>query len=78
MDGCWPIILITYNLPPWLCMKRKFMMLSLLVFGPQQSSNDIDVYLAPLIEDLQILWEVGVEAYDTYRNEFFNLRVVLL
>ena len=59
-------------------MNWKFMMLSLLVFGPQQSSNDIDVYLAHLIEDLQILWEVGVEAYDVYRNESFNLRVVLL
>lgn len=35
--SCWPIILITYNLPPWLCIKRKFMMLSLLIFGPQQS-----------------------------------------
>ncbi|KAI5335279.1 hypothetical protein L3X38_025412 [Prunus dulcis] len=23
--SCWPVILVTYNLPPWLCMKRKFM-----------------------------------------------------
>ncbi|XP_052297107.1 uncharacterized protein LOC127902292 [Citrus sinensis] len=40
--------------------------------------NDIDVYLAPLIEDLQTLWDVGVEAYDAYKKEFFNLRAVLL
>ena len=32
--SCWPIIMIAYNLPPWLCMKRKFMMLSLLISGP--------------------------------------------
>ena len=32
--SCWPVILIIYNLPPWLCMKRKFMMLSLLISGP--------------------------------------------
>ena len=25
--SCWPVILIIYNLPPWLCMKMKFMML---------------------------------------------------
>ncbi|KAL6327729.1 hypothetical protein AAG906_024698 [Vitis piasezkii] len=31
--SCWPIVMITYNLPPWLCMKRKFMMLSLLISG---------------------------------------------
>ena len=24
----WPILLVIYNLPPWLCMKRKYMMLS--------------------------------------------------
>ncbi|XP_028091387.1 uncharacterized protein LOC114291726 [Camellia sinensis] len=53
--SCWPVIMITYNLPPWLCMKRKFMMLSLLISGPQQPSNDIDVYLAPLIDDLKML-----------------------
>ena len=32
------------------------------------------MYLAPLIEDLKLLWESGVEYYD----ELFNLRVVLL
>ena len=36
------------------------------------------MYLAPLIEDLQTLWDIGVEVYDASRKEFFNLRVVLL
>ena len=76
--NCWPIVMITYNLPLWLCMKRKFMMLSLLISGPQQPENDIDIYLAPLIEDLKTLWEIGVEAYDAYQREVFTLRVVLL
>ena len=53
-------------------------MLSLLISGPQQLGNDIDVYLAPLIGDLQTLWEVGVEAYDAYIKEFFNMRTMLL
>ena len=51
----WPVTLITYNIPPWLCMKRKFMMLSLLISGLKLLGNDIDVYLAPLIEDLKTL-----------------------
>ena len=59
-------------------MKQKFMILSLLIFSPQQFGNDIDLYLAPLIEDLQTLWDVGVEAYNAYKKEFFNLRAVLL
>ncbi|XP_073152786.1 uncharacterized protein [Henckelia pumila] len=76
--SCWPVLMITYNLPPWLCMKRKFMMLTLLISGPRQPGNDIDVYLAPLIEDLKCLWDFGVETYDAYREETFSLRAVLL
>ncbi|XP_021733290.1 uncharacterized protein LOC110700110 [Chenopodium quinoa] len=73
----WPVVLVTYNLPPSLCMKRKYMMLSLLISGPKQPGNDIDVYLAPLIDDLMTLWEKGVEAFDAHRNEMFNLRAML-
>ena len=41
----WPVIVMIYNLPPHLIMKRKFMMLSMLISGPRQPGNDIDVYL---------------------------------
>ena len=54
------------------------MLLSLLISGPRQHGNDIDVYLAPLIEDLKLLWEVGIEAFDAYKQEFFTLKAVLL
>ena len=54
------------------------MLLSLLISGPQQLGNDIDVYLTPLIEDLELLWEVGIEAFDAYQQQFFILKVVLL
>jgi hypothetical protein len=73
----WPVILLIYNLPPWLCMKRKFMMLTMLISGPTQPGNDIDIYLAPLIEDLKHMWETGVEVYDEYRKESFRLRAML-
>ena len=76
--SCWPVILVTYNLPPWLCMKRKFMMLSLLISGPKQPGLDIDIYLAPLIDDLQKLWNGVTDVYDAHRKEFFTLRAVLL
>ncbi|XP_062019453.1 uncharacterized protein LOC133736031 [Rosa rugosa] len=76
--SCWPVILVTYNLPPWLCMKRKFMMLSLLVSGPKQPGNDIDIYLEPLIDDLRTLWDGVNDVYDAHRKEYFTLRAVLL
>ncbi|GJT18933.1 hypothetical protein Tco_0877639 [Tanacetum coccineum] len=52
----WPIILITYNLPPWLCMKETSLMLTLLIPGPKSPGKDTDVYLRPLIDDLMDLW----------------------
>ncbi|XP_076950165.1 uncharacterized protein LOC143623057 [Bidens hawaiensis] len=71
----WPVLAVIYNLPPWFCMKRKFIMLSLLISGTP--GNDIDVFLAPLIEDLQQLFDTGVETYDAYARERFTLHVVV-
>ncbi|XP_058733075.1 uncharacterized protein LOC131604664 [Vicia villosa] len=73
----WPVIMLIYNLPPWLCMKRKFMMLTMLISGPKQPGNDIDIYLVPLIEDLILMWETGVEVYDGFKKELFTLRAML-
>ncbi|KAD5802761.1 hypothetical protein E3N88_14121 [Mikania micrantha] len=60
----WPVLLCNYNLPPWLCMKRKYIMMKLLIQRPKQPGNDIDVYLAPLIDDLKTLWVSCIDVYD--------------
>ncbi|XP_057246673.1 uncharacterized protein LOC130589406 [Beta vulgaris subsp. vulgaris] len=52
-------------------------MLSLLISGPKQPGNDIDIYLAPLIEDLKKMWDEGVMVFDAYSNEDFRLRAML-
>ena len=54
------------------------MMLTLLISGPKQPGNDIDTFLQPLIDDLKMLWDVGVEVYDAYFQEVFTLKAVLL
>nr|XP_043625896.1 uncharacterized protein LOC122597363 [Erigeron canadensis] len=73
----WPVFLCIYNLPPWLCMKRKYIMMSLLISGPKQPGNNIDIYLAPLIDDMKDLWGPGIEVYDAYKNEKFRLRAMI-
>jgi hypothetical protein len=73
----WSILLSIYNLPPWLCIIRKYILLSVLIPGPKQSANDIDMYLEPLVQDLLKLWETGVEVWDAYKKEYFNLRALL-
>nr|GEV64854.1 hypothetical protein [Tanacetum cinerariifolium] len=52
----WPMILTTYNLPLWLCMKENSFMLMLLIPGPKSPGKDIFVYLRPLINDLKDIW----------------------
>ena len=62
-----PVTLCIYNLPPWLCMKQKFIMMPVIIPGPKQPSNDIDVYLKPLIDDLLLLWkEEGARMWDAH------------
>jgi len=63
----WPVTLCMYNLPPWLCLKWKFIMMPALIQGPRQPGNDIDVYLQPLVEELLLLWSNGIRMWDEYK-----------
>ena len=74
----WLVILIPYNLPPWMCMKRSSFMLSLLILGPTSLENDIDVYLQPLVEELKELWDVGVKTFDMSSKKSFQMHAELL
>ena len=74
----WPVILILYNLPPWMCMKRSNFMLSLLIPGPTSPWNDIDMYLQPLVEELKALWDVEVEMFDVSSKQSFQMHAALL
>jgi len=51
----WPVVLIPYNLPPWMCMKDSYFIISTLIMGPKAPGNDIDVYLQSLIDELKEL-----------------------
>ena len=77
----WPVMLLNYNIPPWLTTKKFFIMLVLLIPGKQSvTAQFFDVYLAPLVEELQQLWK-GVIAYDVMKEvgmRNFKLRAMLL
>ncbi|XP_070056200.1 uncharacterized protein [Nicotiana tomentosiformis] len=61
-----------------MCMKQPYCFLSLLIPGPKAPGNDIDVYLEPLVDELQELWYYGVNTYDASRKENFCMRAALL
>ena len=58
-------------------MKQKYMMLFMMISGPRQPGNDIDVYLSLLIEDLAKLWDEGFLVFDGFQNETFQMRVMI-
>lgn len=74
----WPIILVNYNLPPWLCMRQENLILSTLISGPESPSNNIDVFMQPLISELKELWEEGIETYDSFTSQNFRLRAAVI
>jgi hypothetical protein len=70
----WPVTLCMFNLPGWMCMKRKFIMMLVLIQDPKQPGNDIDVYLRPLVDELLLIWKKeGVRVWDENKQENYNL-----
>ena len=66
IHSVWPIVLVTYKFPPWLCMKMSFCLLSLLIPSPNKPGNDIDVYLEPVVNELKLTWDEGARTYDAH------------
>jgi hypothetical protein len=70
-----------YNLLLWLCTKKFFIMLALLIPGKQSITiENFDIYMEPLVEEFLQLWE-GVLEYDVLKDigsREFTLQVVLM
>jgi hypothetical protein len=48
--------------------EAKYIMMPVLIQGPKQLVNDIDVYLRPLVDELLLLWkEEGVRVWDKFK-----------
>ena len=59
-------------------MKQQIFMLSLLIPSSASLENNIDVYLQPLIDELQELWKLGVTTYDVANKQNFRMHATLL
>jgi hypothetical protein len=69
----WPILMLLYNLLPFLITKNFF-----IKHAP--TPEELDVFIKPLIEELQLLWK-GVSAQDFSKapgEKRFKLRGILL
>ncbi|XP_022003645.1 uncharacterized protein LOC110901103 [Helianthus annuus] len=76
--SCWPVFITVYNLPPWLALKKEYIQMPVLIPGPKNPTHNLDVFLQPLVEELKLLFIEGIETYDAYRMNNFQMKVVLL
>ncbi|XP_050238000.1 uncharacterized protein LOC126687481 [Mercurialis annua] len=74
----WPVIVTPYNLPPGMCMKDEFMFLTILVPGPRNPKNTMDIFLQPLIAELNQLWESGIRTFDIHKRQNFQMKAALM
>ncbi|CAL8083310.1 unnamed protein product [Prunus armeniaca] len=72
----WPIFIFPYNLPPWKCMKKEYMMMTVLI--TEDPGRSIDVYLRPLVDELKDLWTNDVRMYDKSTGKMFTLRAAVM
>ncbi|CAN6171423.1 unnamed protein product [Urochloa humidicola] len=73
----WPVFVVPYNFPPWVCMEQSNFMMSLLIPGPQCPGKDFDVFMEPLVEELLELWK-GVSTFDASSRKKFDLHTAVI
>jgi hypothetical protein len=75
------VLILIYNFEPWLVTKKFFISLCILISGKKSpTSSNIDVFIRPLLKELQELWH-GVDALDFSKpqgNRTFTLRAILM
>lgn len=71
------VILIFQDLPPWMCIKQAYFMMSLLIPGLKQPKNNIGVYIQSLIDELQYL-EIDGQTPMMFQRTTFQMHATLI
>ncbi|CAM8959386.1 unnamed protein product [Rhodiola kirilowii] len=74
----WPIVVMPYNLPPLMCMNKEFNILAMLISGPKSPGKCLNVFIQPLIDELNILWETRVRTFDRHERSIFNMKAAVI
>ncbi len=74
----WPIVLVCYNLPPWLRYLFGFLFVVGVVDGPSPGSVGVMSALEVVVDQLLYLYRHGVEVYDAYHQDTVVVRAMLV
>ena len=59
-------------------MKSKYIHMSMLIQGPKQPGNNINLYLGLLQEELDTLWKTPAKTWDASKGKYFYMRAALI
>ena len=72
------MVVTPYNLLPEMCMKDPYLFLTYIIPSLDNLRAKINVYLQPLIDELNELWCDSVLTYDISTKQNFMLRATLM
>ena len=73
----WLVIMSIDNLPPWLCQKRTYLLLTIIISGPKALGITVDVFLEPLMQEMETLWKHGVKMWDELAKSTFTCKAII-
>ncbi|CAM8959545.1 unnamed protein product [Rhodiola kirilowii] len=74
----WPIVVMPYNFPPHMCMKKEMNILCMLISEPKSPSKSLNVFMRPLIDELKMFWEEGVQTFDRHDGSSLLMKAAVM
>jgi hypothetical protein len=71
--SCWPLFVMSYNLPLDKCLKQGFTFLAFIIPSPKELRKQMNIFLYSLMEELKELCQEA-DVYDSHLKCRFNLR----
>ena len=50
----------------------------MLILGPKQPRNAIDIYLEPLVNEPKLTWDEEARTYDAHSRSLFTIKAILM
>jgi hypothetical protein len=61
----WPVMLLNYNVPPWMTTKHYFIILSFIIPRKRSVTTEhFNTFIEPLVDELELLWTEGIMMRD--------------
>ncbi|CAM8965887.1 unnamed protein product [Rhodiola kirilowii] len=74
----WSIIIVPYNFPALICMKKELNIICLLISRPKLPGKCLNVFMRPLIDEWKSLWHEGAYTFDCRDGSTFIMKAAVM